>query len=359
MGTRRSVCVRACVGAQAPMGLRARVCMHARALVCWQQGAWCWGWLDCRGRAPRGGSQPWQSVLSGRGLESSGVRCAGGGSAAAGVPGRRGLNGRGVRWAGGVLTAAGCAALEVARLQRGCRAGGVTTAAESAEREGSRHGNAPAVPRGEGSGEDGRTQERVRVCVCWGAGADGAVCACVCACERNRKLAAGCVVLGMARLPWGAPQGGSQPRQSVLSGRGLDSSGVHCCRCARQEGSQRPEGTRQRQGVLCWRWLDCSGDAEQEGSRLPQRVQSGRGLDSSRVCCAGGGSTAAGVLAGGVSTAAECAEREGSRQQRDALCWRWLNCSEGAGRRGRRGIGRGRGGCGAWREWGKAQVAWW
>jgi hypothetical protein len=307
MGTRRSVCVRACVGAQAPMGLRARVCMHARALVCWQQGAWCWGWLDCRGRAPRGGSQPWQSVLSGRGLESSGVRCAGGGSAAAGVPGRRGLNGRGVRWAGGVLTAAGCAALEVARLQRGCRAGGVTTAAESAEREGSRHGNAPAVPRGEGSGEDGRTQERVRVCVCWGAGADGAVCACVCACERNRKLAAGCVVLGMARLPWGAPQGGSQPRQSVLSGRGLDSSGVHC-----------------------WRWLNCCR----------------RGLNGRGVRWAGGDSTAAGCAvlevarlrrgcrAGGVSTAAESAEREGPRQQQGVLCWRWLDCSGCAGRRG-------------------------
>jgi hypothetical protein len=226
MGTRRSVCVRACAGAQAPMGL----CARASAAVCWQWGAWCWRWLNCHECAQQEGAHPQQSVLSGRGLDSSRMRYTGGGSTAAGVPGGRGLDGRGVRWAGGVSTAAGCAG---------------------------------------------------------------------------------------------------------------------------------PEGSRQQQGVLCWRWLDCSGGAGQEGSRPPQKVQSGRGLNSSKVCCAGGGSTAVGVLAGGASTAVECAEREGSRQQRDALCWRWLNCSEGAGRRGRRGIGRGRGGCGAWRERGKARVAWW
>ena len=54
MGARRSVCVCACVGAQAPMGLCARVCVHASAIVSWQQGAWCWGWLGCHGVPRRG-----------------------------------------------------------------------------------------------------------------------------------------------------------------------------------------------------------------------------------------------------------------------------------------------------------------
>jgi hypothetical protein len=151
---------------------------------------------------------------------------------------------------------------------------------------------APAVPRGEGSGEDGHAQERVRACVCWGAGANGVACACVYACEGTCMLAAGCVVLGMARLSWACPAGGF----STVA-----------------ERAER-EGSREQRGALCWRWLSCRRCAGQEGSQWPRSALGRRGLDSGRVCCTGGSLTAAGVPgrrghdrrrecgAGGVST---------------------------------------------------------
>ena len=92
---------------------------------------------------------------------------------------------------------------------------------------------------------------------------------------------------------------------------------------------------------------ECAGP---EGSQRPRGALGRRGLDSSRVCCAGGGSTAAGVPsrrgldrrrecgAGGVSTTAGCAvlevarlqrvcRQEGSRPQRSVLSGRGLDSS--------------------------------